>query len=166
MELVTPDLGLIFWMLVSFSIVLFILRKFAWDPITQTLKIREESIEEALNSAEKAKEEMAQLKAENEKLLDEAREERDKIIKEAVAVANKIKEEAKEDAERIGKKLVDDARTTIETEKKSALAEVKNQVASLSLKIAEKILRKQLENNKEQKDLVKEFLKDAETKLN
>lgn len=162
MELVTPDIGLIFWMTISFSIVLFILRKFAWKPITQTLKIREESIEEALRSAEKAREDMAELKADNEKLLEEARSERDKIIKEAIAAANKIKDEAKEDANKQGKKIIEEARVSIETEKKAALAEVKNLVAKISLNIAEKLLRKNLEDDKAQKELVIKYLKETE----
>lgn len=159
MELITPDLGLIFWMIISFSMVLFILAKFAWKPIVHTLKIREESIAEALKSADLAKEEMAQLKADNEKLLEEARLERDKILKEAVAASNKLKDEAKEESQKIGKKMIEDARITIQNEKKNAMEEVKQQLSEFSIEIAEKILRKQLEDKKAQQDLVNDYIK-------
>lgn len=164
MELITPNLGLLFWMTLSFGVVLFILAKFAWKPIAHTLKIREESIEEALKSAERAKEEMAELKADNEKLLDEARIERDKIIKEAVAAGNKMKEEAKEEAQKIGKKMVEDARLTIQSEKKAAISDVKKQLAAFSIQVAERILRKELSTEAKQKDLVEDYIKDL--KLN
>lgn len=164
MDLITPNLGLLFWMTLSFGTVLFILTKFAWKPIAHTLKIREESIEEALRSAERAKEEMAELKADNEKLLDEARLERDKIIKEAVTAGNKLKEEAKEEAQKIGKKMVEDARITIQNEKQAAIADVKKQMAAFSIQIAEKILRKELSSESKQKDLVEGYVK--EIKLN
>ena len=160
MELVTPDIGLIFWMTLSFSIVLFILKKFAWKPILQGLKDREDSIKESLSSAENAREEMAKLKSDNEKLLDEARIERDQILKEALATANKIKEEAKEDASQISGKMIEDARTLINNEKNAALAEMKKQVASLSVEIAEKLMRRNLSDDQSQRELVDEFVKD------
>ena len=160
MELITPDLGLVVWMTISFSLVLFILTKFAWKPIVHTLKIREESIAEALKSADLAKEEMSILKADNEKLLAEARLERDKIIKEAIAAGNKLKDEAKEESQRIGNKMIEDARVTIQNEKKTAMNEVKSQLSEFSMEIAEKILRKELENKKAQQTLVNEYLKD------
>mgnify|MGYP001822271713 CR=1 FL=1 len=160
MELVTPDIGLIFWMTLSFSIVLFILKKFAWKPILQGLKDREDSIKESLSSAENAREEMAKLKSDNEKLLDEARIERDQILKEALATANKIREEAKDDASQISGKMVEDARTLINNEKNAALAEMKKQVASLSVEIAEKLMRKNLSDDQSQRELVEEFIKD------
>lgn len=160
MELVTPDIGLIFWMTVSFSIVLFILKKFAWKPILKGLKDREESIKESLSSAEKAREEMAKLKSDNEKLLEEARRERDQILKEALATANNIKEEAKTDASKISGKMIEDARNLINSEKNAALAEMKEQIASLSVEIAEKLMRRNLSDDQSQKDLVNQFIKD------
>ena len=160
MELVTPDIGLIFWMTVSFLIVLTILKKFAWKPILQGLKDREDSIKESLESAEQARDEMSKLKSDNEQLLAEARLERDKILKEALATANNIKEEAKEDASKISGKMVEDARTVINNEKKAALAEMQEQVAKLSLEIAEKLLRKNLSDDKSQRELVEQFIKD------
>ena len=160
MELVTPDIGLIFWMTLSFTIVLFILKKFAWKPILQGLKDREDSIKESLSSAENAREEMAKLKSDNEKLLDEARIERDQILKEALSTANNIKEEAKEDASKISGKMIEDARTIINNEKNAALDEMKKQVASLSVEIAEKLMRRNLADDPSQRELVDEFLKD------
>lgn len=164
MNLLTPDFGLIFWQAITFLVVLFVLGKFAWKPIMGSLKERESSIEEALLSAEKAKKEMLFLQAENEKLLDEARKERDKILKEALAAANQIKEDAKAETQKISSKMIEDARAVINTEKQAALNEVKNQVATLSLEIAEKLLRKNLSSDKEQKELVGKFVK--EVKLN
>jgi len=164
MELVTPGIGLIFWQTITFLLVLFLLGKFAWKPILGALKAREYSIESALKSAEKAKNEMAKLKADNEKLLSEAREERDKMMKDAMAAANSIKEEAKEEASKTTAKMLSDAKATINAEKNAALAEVKNQVASISLEIAEKVLRKNLSDDKVQQELLNEYMKDL--KLN
>lgn len=160
MELITPGFGLIFWQTVTFLAVLFILGKFAWKPILTALKEREDSIEDALTAAEKAKQEMADLKAENEKLLDQARLERDKILKDATAAANKLKDEARDEAGKIKDKMLEDAKNAINNEKKSALIEIKNEVAVLSIQIAEKLLRKNLEDDKAQKSLVDEFIKD------
>ncbi|GJM27418.1 MAG: ATP synthase subunit b [Cyclobacteriaceae bacterium] len=161
MELVTPDIGLIFWMTVSFTIVLAILKKFAWKPILQGLKDREDSIKESLSSAEKAREEMAKLKSDNEQLLADARLERDKIIKEALATASNIKEDAKTEASKISGKMIEDARTAISSEKQEAVAEIKRQVASLSLEIAEKLLRKNLSDSKDQRALVDQFINEV-----
>ncbi len=160
MGLLTPDLGLVVWTSIAFLMLVFLLSKFAWKPILQTLKIREESIDEALKAAELAREEMGELKADNEKLLVKAREEREQLLKDASKAASMIKEEAKTEAEAISKRMMDDAKAGIEAEKQSALAEVRNQVANLSVEIAEKIIRKNLENDKAQKALVEEFLND------
>ncbi len=161
MELVTPDIGLIFWMTLSFLIVLAILKKFAWKPILQGLKDREDSIKESLSSAEKAREEMAKLKSDNEKLLAEARLERDKIIKEALATASSLKEEAKEDASKISGKMIEDARNVITSEKQAALAEMKQEVARLSLEIAEKLMRTNLSDDQSQRALVDRFINEV-----
>ena len=160
MELLTPALGLLFWQIVIFVLLIVLLAKFAWKPILASLKIREESIQTALDSAVQAKEEMANLKSENEKLLSEARIERDKILKDAQTVANQLREEAKEEALKTGNRLIEDAKTTIEIEKKAALAEIRTQVAELSLQITEKLLRKNLSGDTAQKDLVSSFIKD------
>ena len=160
MDLLTPDLGLVVWTSIAFLMLVVLLSKFAWKPILQTLKIREESIDEALKAAELAREEMSDLKADNEKLLAKAREERELLLRDATKAASMIKEEAKTDAEVITKRMMEDAKAGIEAEKQSALAEVRNQVANLSVDIAEKIIRKNLENDKAQKALVDEFLND------
>ncbi len=163
MELITPDIGLIFWMTLSFAIVLAILKKFAWKPILQGLKDREDSIKESLSSAEKARDEMAKLQSDNEKLLDEARLERDEIIKEALATANTIKEEAKNETSKISGKMIEDARTLINSEKQGALAEIKELVASLSMDIAERLMRRNLSDDKSQRELVDQFIKEINT---
>ena len=128
------------------------------------LKTREASIEDAIRAAELAKEEMERLTADNEKLMAEARIERDHLIKEAAAVATKIREEAKAEASKIADKLLQDARHTIDLEKQAFISEMKNQVTELSLIISEKILRKSLEEESEQKKLIEQYLKDV--KLN
>ena len=160
MDLLIPDTGLFIFQTLAFLILLFVLGKFAWKPILAGLKEREESIEGALKSAEQAKEEMQALQADNEKLLAEARAERDKVLKEAVATANAIKEEAKEETSKITAKMIEDAKATIDNEKRAALAEVKTQVAELSLEITEKILKKELGDKKSQQDLVEGYIKD------
>ena len=164
MELLTPGIGLIFWQLVVFLVVFFILLTFVWKPVANALKAREGFISDALQSAELAKHEMAQLKADNEVLLDEARRERDVILKEATAAGNRIKDEAKAETSKIAEKMIADARSSIENEKKAALAEIQNLVAELSLDIAEKVLKKNLKDDKAQKELVQDYLK--ELKIN
>jgi F-type H+-transporting ATPase subunit b len=163
-DLVTPDIGLIIWQVIVFVIVLLVLRQFVWRPILGALKSREFQIEDSLRAAEQAKDEMEQIKMDNEYLLYEARIERDQLLKDATIVANKIKEDAKADTSKISEKMIADATAAIENEKKEAMAEVKNLVSSLSLEIAEKILRENLKDDKSQKDLVEKFLQD--TKVN
>lgn len=160
MELLTPGTGLIVWQTIIFLLLLFLLTKFAWKPIMHSLRIREDSIQEALDSAVQAREEMNQLKAENEKLLDEARMERDKLLKEAREVGNALKEEAKADASATADKIISDARAAIKTEKEAAMADVRAQVAALALQISEKLLRQKLSDDKSQKALVDRYLND------
>ena len=164
MELVKPDFGLIFWMTVSFLIVVFLMRKFAWGPILSSLKERETSIEDALNQAKKAKEDVANMKAENERILQEARNERDKMLKEAREAKDAIVNEARSKAQVEGDRIITIARETIQNEKMAAVTELKNQVATLSIEIAEKVIRQQLSNDEKQKTLVSDLLK--EVKLN
>jgi F-type H+-transporting ATPase subunit b len=161
MDLVTPALGLVFWTTVCFAILLFILGKYAWKPILAAVAERENSIESALSKAEAVREEMTRLTSENEALLKQARAERDAIIAEGTKVKNQIISEAKESAQKEGARQVELARQEINTQKAIAIADVKNQVASLSLEIAEKILRKQFEDQKKQDELVKELLKEV-----
>lgn len=161
MELVKPSIGLIFWMVVSFSIILFLLKKFAWSPILNMVKEREESIDAALKSAEQAKAEMKSLKSENERILAEARNERDIMLKEARDIKEKIVSEAKTIATTEGERLLKAARENIENEKMAAITELKNQVAVLSIEIAEKILKAELASDDKQKSLVKNLLQDV-----
>ena len=161
MELLTPGIGLIFWQTVVFLITFIVLAVFVWKPVASALKTRESQIEDSLKSAELAKEEMAQIKADNEYLLQEARAERDRMLQDAMEVANKIKEEAKSETAAISERMIADAKLSIESEKKSALAEVKNLVAALSLDIAEKVIREKLSTDKSQKDLIDKFLKEV-----
>ena len=161
MELVTPSIGLVFWTTVCFAILLFILGKFAWKPILAAVKEREDSIDSALSKAEALKEEMARMTSENEQLLKEARAERDSILAEARKVKEQIITDAKDAANTEGNKMIEKARMEINNQKAIAMADVKNQVASLSLDIAEKILRKQFEDQKKQDELVKELLRDV-----
>ena len=158
MELLTPGTGLIVWQTIIFLLLLFLLTKFAWKPIIHSLRIREESIQEALDSAVRAREEMNQLKAENEKLLDEARVERDKILKEAREVGIALKEEAKADASATADKIINDARAAIRTEKEAAMADVRAQVANLALQISEKLLKEKLSDEPSQKALVEKYI--------
>jgi F-type H+-transporting ATPase subunit b len=161
MDLVTPALGLVVWTTLCFAILLFILGKFAWKPILAAVAERENSIESALTKAEAVKEEMARLTSENEALLKQARAERDAILAEATKVKNQIISEAKESAQKEGSRQIELARIEINNQKAIAMADVKNQVASLSLEIAEKVLRKQFEDQKKQDELVKELLKEV-----
>lgn len=164
MDLLTPSTGLVFWQLITFLGLFFILAKFAWKPILDSLKEREESIQQALDSAEKAKQEMASLKSDNEKLLKEAREERDKILRDARTASNQIQEEAQASAKKTADKIIADAKAVINTEKQAALRDVKAQVAQFSLDIAEKLIKKNLADDKSQKELVDTLIKDL--KLN
>jgi len=164
MELVTPELGLIFWTGISFLILLFLLRKFAWKPILGAVNTREESIMNALESAEAAKREMENLTADNEKLLKEARAERDGMMKEARELKTKMIADAKEEAKVEADKMISNAQAAIQSEKKSAIAEIKMQVASLSIDIAEKVVKEELANKDKQLKLVEAMLDDA--KLN
>ena len=158
MGLINPDYGLLFWMTLSFGIVLYILAKYAWKPILKSLKDREDSIEGALKSAELAKLEMENLQSSNEKIILEARAERDNLIKEARDVKETIIKEAKIVAKEEASKLVQSARIEIENEKATAVNEIKTQVTLLSIQIAEKILKKELADSKDQQDYVKVLL--------
>lgn len=161
MELVKPSIGLIFWMIVSFSIILFLLKKFAWKPILGMITEREEFIEKALADAEQAKVEMKLLKSENERILAEARNERDTMLKDAREIKDKIISEAKNIAVTEGERLLKSARENIQNEKMAAITELKNQVAVLSIEIAEKILKTELSSDEKQKSLVKNLLQDV-----
>jgi F-type H+-transporting ATPase subunit b len=164
MELLTPGTGLIIWQLIIFVALVFLLSKLAWKPIINSLKEREGSIQSALDTAERARAEMAQLKSDNEKLLKEARIERDNMLKEAREVANRMKDEATADAKKSADKIINEARAAINVEKEAAMRDVRAQVALFSLDIAEKLMKKNLSSDKEQKNLVEGFINDL--KLN
>jgi F-type H+-transporting ATPase subunit b len=158
MELVTPQIGLIFWMTLSFGIVVFVLGKFAWKPIMKALKEREESIESALRAADRAKEEMSQLTFSNEQLMKEAKEERDSMLRDARKIRDHVIGEAKSKAENEANRIVEAAKENIHFEKMAALTDLKNQIAILSIEIAEKIMKEDLSTNEKQKELVTKLL--------
>ncbi len=158
MDLVTPQIGLLFWTVLIFLVLVFLLAKFAWKPILRMVEERTKNIEDALNSAENAKKEMAGLKAENEQIMKEARAERDKIVREAREMKDKIIEESKETAKAEADKILAQARKLIDDEKRAAMNELKDQVASLSIEIAEKILTKELSDKKKQAELIDDIL--------
>ncbi|MFY8037108.1 MAG: F0F1 ATP synthase subunit B [Cyclobacteriaceae bacterium] len=164
MDLLSPGSGLIVWQFVIFVGLFFLLKAYAWKPILASLKEREESIQNALDSAEKAKAEMASLKSDNEKLLKEAREERDRILQHAREAATRLHDEAQVNAKKNADRIIEDAKAIIHTEKQAALRDVKAQVALFSLEISEKLIKKNLSDDKQQKDLIDTYIKDL--KLN
>jgi F-type H+-transporting ATPase subunit b len=149
---------------VLFLGLIFLLKKFAWKPILDAVNEREEGIKNALLSAESAKKEMQNLKSDNEKLLAEARLERDSMIKEAREIKEKMINDAKSEAQTAGQKMIEQAKASIESEKNAAMAELKSHVSSLSLEIAEKLLKDELSNKDSQMKLVEKMLGDV--KLN
>jgi F-type H+-transporting ATPase subunit b len=158
------EFGLFFWQVLIFVGLILLLRKFAWKPILDAVNEREEGIKEAMLAAENARKEMMALKSDNQKLLDEARSERDAMLKEATAIKDKMIADAKTEAQAQGAKMIEQAKATIESEKNAAVAEIKNQVSSLSLEIAEKLLKEELTNKDSQTKLVEKLLGDV--KLN
>lgn len=153
--------GLFFMQAIILLILIVLMGKFAWKPILNSLDEREEGIKNAIDAAEEARKEMAKLNAENENILVEARLERDKVLKSAKEAADRMIAEAREKASSEGDRLVANAKEAIENEKKAALTEVKNQVAILSIEVAEKILRKELSTKDAQKDLVDGLIKEV-----
>ena len=164
MDLVTPDIGLIFWTTLSFAILYFILAKYAWKPILGAVNDREKSIKDALSAAEKAKEEMANLKSDNEKILYEAKLQREALLKDARDIKSKIIADAQNEATEKANKLIEAAKTAIDNEKSAAMKELKNTVLDLSLNIAEKLLSKELDNKDKQVKNIQDIL--DKSKLN
>lgn len=162
MQLVDVNYGLIFWMAVSFLIVLFILKKFAWGPILAALGERERFIEDALNEAKKAREEIAAMNARNEDLMREAREEREVLLKEAREIRDREIAQAKDKAKAEADALLARARTDIQNEKNAAITEMKNQLAELSIQVAEVILKEKLADPRAQQGLVDKVMAEAE----
>lgn len=155
------SLGLFFWQLILFVALVLLLKKFAWKPILNAVNDREEGILKALESAENARKEMQNLTADNERILKEARIERDAMLKEAREMKESIISEAKGEAHAQATKVIDQAKATIESEKHAAIAEIKNQVAELSLEIAEKVMRSELSDKNKQIKLVEDMLKEV-----
>lgn len=161
MGLVSPEFGLLFWTVLSFSIVMYILAKFAWKPILKSMKDREQSIENALKSADNARLEMQKLQADNEKFVVEAKTQRDILIREAREVKEAMIRDAKGEAAAEAAKLLKNAREAIENQKAAAITDIRNQVTELSVRIAGKILEKELQSTEEQKKFIAQLLKDV-----
>lgn len=151
MDLITPDIGLIFWTGLVFLLLMFVLTKFIWKPILNAVKSREDNIQEALDTAEKTKAEMKKLQAQNENLLKEARIERDQMIKDAKETSNRMIDEAKTKAKAEADKIMQNAQVSIASEKNAAIAELKTQVASIAIEIAEKVVREEMSKDEKQK---------------
>lgn len=158
MDLITPAVGTIIWTTIVFVILLIILRAFAWKPILSAVKERQKSIEDSLNEAKLMREKMDNMKAENEIVLREAKAERDSILKEARELKDKIVASAKDEAQIEANKLIESTKQSIITAKEAAMVDIKNQIASLSVDVAERVLRKELDNKPAQEALAKELI--------
>ncbi|HDR68707.1 MAG TPA: ATP synthase F0 subunit B [Bacteroidaceae bacterium] len=158
MDLVTPGIGLIFWSTLFFLILLLVLAKLAWPAILSAISARNDSIRKALDAADKAREEMQQLQADNERIIAEAREERDTLMKEAREIRDQVIADAREKAAEETKRMIKMARESVHEEKISAINEIKEQMAKLSVNIAEKLVKEKLKDNKVQNDLVKKLV--------
>lgn len=161
MDLLTPDLGLLFWQVVVFLGLFFILRTFAWKPITDSLSERENNIQSALDLAEKTRLEMTALKADNEKLLAQARSEREAILRGAKETADKMVADSRDKAEAEGKRMLEQARESMQNERQALIVQMKKEVVTLSLDIAEKVLRKELSDKSSQEKLVNELVSNS-----
>ncbi|MGY8919166.1 MAG: F0F1 ATP synthase subunit B [Flavobacteriales bacterium] len=161
MDLVTPDVGLLFWTFVSFAILYFLLKKFAWKPILGSVNEREQSIHEALLAAENAKKEMQNLKSDNEKILKEAKVERENMLKDAREIKAKLISDAENQAKIQASKLIESAQIAIQNEKNSAMNELKQTVVELSIGIAEKVISNELEDKNKQLKVVETMLNEA-----
>ena len=164
MDLLLPHFGLIFWTVLSFLLVFFILKKFAWKQILEGLNERESNIANSIASAEKVKQEMAQLKSDNEALLQSAREERATMLKEAKEIKDKMINDAKEEAKKQAAKVIADANASIHHQKMAALTDIKNQVGKMVVEVSEKILRRELSDKAQQESYISKLTE--EIKLN
>lgn len=154
MGLLTPGLGLLFWMLLTFSVLFFVLWKFGWPVMIKMMKDREENIKQSLEAADRAKIEMQQLQCNNELLLKQAQEERDEMLKETKALKEKMLEEAKLNAQQEAQRIIMDAREAINFEKLHAMTELKNQIANLSIEIAEDLLKHELSDKQKSNEII------------
>ena len=164
MDLLTPDVGLLFWQVVVFLAIFFILSRFAWKPITASLKEREQNIQSALDLAEKTRQEMAKLQSDNQKLLAEARAERDAILRGAKDTADKMVAESRDKAAAEGQRILEQAREAMQNERQALVAQMKKEIVTISLDIAEKVLRKELTDKTSQEKLVQDLV--ATSRLN
>jgi F-type H+-transporting ATPase subunit b len=164
MSLITPDFGLFFWMTVVFLVVLFILWKYGFPVIVKMVDERKAFIDESLRKAHEANERLANIQKEGESILQEAREKQAQILKEAAETRDAIVEKAQDKARQEGARLLDDARAAIEQEKKAAIADIRKQVATLSVEIAEKVLKQNLKDDKAQMDLIERMLDEVSSK--
>lgn len=162
MSLLTPDLGLLFWMLVSFGVVFFVLAKFGFPIIVKMVEERKAFIDKSLEAAKQANERLAGIQQESESILKHAREEEIRILKEAEEIRNKIVDEAKGQAGIEAGKLIEEAKNAIRKEKEMALRDLRNQMAVLSIGIAEKVLRRNLDNQSAQRELVNQLIEEAQ----
>jgi F-type H+-transporting ATPase subunit b len=158
MELITPDFGLIFWMLIGFGILFFLLAKFAWPVITKAIAERENYIQEQLDAAAKVKDEMKNLQSEHQLLLAEAKEERDKILADARKIVEKMNEDAKVLRDKEHEARMAETKVIIHNEKMRAITDIKNEIAQLSIDIAEKILRDELTSKERQEQIVHKWV--------
>lgn len=162
LSLLSASVGTIFWTSIAFIVVLFLLKKLAWKPMLNMIDERETTIEKSLKAAEDAKKEMASLMNQNEKLLAEARQERESILKDANTLKNQMIDDAKQTAEAEMQKVRESALNDIEREKQNAINDLKTKVSELSIQIAEGIIKKELENNDQQKELIRQHLNTAQ----
>lgn len=162
MDLVSPGIGLIFWTSFVFIILLVLLRIFAWKPILTMVNKRNDSIENALKQAEIAREDMKKLQTDHELMMEQAKKERDKIFAEAREMKEQLMQKAKDETDKMVAKMKTDAKAEIEGQKQAAINELKQQVAEISIDIAEKILKSELEDKKKQEVMVNQLLKDVE----
>ncbi|MDO6736748.1 F0F1 ATP synthase subunit B [Wenyingzhuangia sp. 2_MG-2023] len=153
--------GLFFWVAIIFVILIVLMRKFAWKPILEALNTREEGIANALEAAENAKKELEKLNSENERIIKEARAERDTMLKEAREIKDKIVADAKEEANEQAEIIITNAKGAIEVEKQAALAELKSQIAGISIDIAKKVIKRELSSEATQLELVEKSLKEV-----
>jgi F-type H+-transporting ATPase subunit b len=158
------SIGLFFWQTIIFVILIFLLKKFAWSPILKAVNDREKGIKDALDSAEAAKKEMQSLQADNEKIMKEARAERDSLLKEARDLKNSMISQAKDEAKSEAQKIIESANEAILNEKNAAVSDIKKQVASLSIEIAEKLLKEKLSDDNKQMKIVEDLIKDVKLK--
>jgi len=160
MELITPSFGLIFWMLIGFGILFFILAKFAWPVITKMIADREKFIQQQLIEAENVRQEMKNLKSEHHQLLIEAKDERDKILADARKMVEKMNDDAKLRREKETDAMMAETRAAIENEKMKALTDIKNEIANLSIDVAEKILREELKDSSRQEEIILKWVEE------